>query len=120
MVASQSFFKSYTNAFKLLLFVVHQASIQNTMSLPQCCNRKLRPYTFRDEREKQIIVKTELCRKIQEGLPCEFGDRCNFAHSEEEIQLKTLQERHDAGLIDKETYCTRPCLDYVATGDWYV
>ena len=81
---------------------------------------KVKPYRFRDEPQKKIIVKTELCRAILEGKPCRFGSKCNFAHHENELKYKTLVERHDAGLIDKETYRTRPCLDHIMVGDWYV
>lgn len=79
---------------------------------------KVKPYRFRDEPQKKIIVKTELCRAILEGKPCRFGAKCNFAHDETELKYKTLVERHDAGLIDKETYRTRPCLDHIMVGDW--
>lgn len=78
---------------------------------------KVKPYRFRDEPQKKIIVKTELCRAILEGKPCRFGSKCNFAHHENELKYKTLVERHDAGLIDKETYRTRPCLDHIMVGD---
>ena len=37
--------------------------------------------------ELQVKYKTELCRNWQSGF-CEFGDKCFFAHSLEEIRDK--------------------------------
>lgn len=92
------------------------ASSSSSISSPS--RVKVKPYRFRDEPEKKIIVKTELCRAILEGKSCKFGDKCNFAHTEDELKFRTLLERHEAGLIDKDTYRTRPCLDQIMTGDW--
>ena len=64
--------------------------------------------------------RTEYCRFILNNEPCKFGALCNFAHSEDELQLKTLYERHDAGLLNKYTLRTRPCFDFISTGSWYV
>jgi len=67
---------------------------------------------------KKKLMKTEYCKFILNNEPCKFGNTCHFAHSESELQYKTLYERHDAGLLDKETMRTRPCFDFVATGSW--
>ncbi len=67
---------------------------------------------------KKNLVKTEFCKYIINNEVCKFGSFCNFAHSEEELNYKTLFERHDAGLLDKNTLRTRPCFDFVSTGSW--
>ena len=84
------------------------------------CILSVKPYKFRDDPEKRITVKTEMCRAILKGGKCPFHakGKCNFAHSEDELKYRTYFERHDHGLIDKETYRTSPCLDHVSTGDW--
>jgi hypothetical protein len=67
---------------------------------------------------KKNLVKTEFCKYIINNEVCKFGSFCNFAHSKEELNYKTLFERHDAGLLDKNTLRTRPCFDFVSTGSW--
>lgn len=75
----------------------------------------VRSQRFRDEPGKRSIVKTEMC----EAFPnCEFGSKCNYAHHESELKYRTILERHDEGLIDKETFRTRPCWAYITTGSW--
>jgi len=60
--------------------------------------------------------KTQLCKTFMAGKICRFGDGCHFAHGDEELQCKTLFEADKAGLLDKRTFCTRPCFDWVSTG----
>lgn len=33
-------------------------------------------------------VKTQMCRSIQNGIPCKFGSKCSFAHSKEELRVQ--------------------------------
>ena len=33
--------------------------------------------------------------------------------------MRKLRDLHDAGLVDLETFRTRPCLTWIATGSWY-
>ena len=75
--------------------------------------------SFRDVPEKKKLLKTEYCDKFPNVSACPHGDKCHFAHSEDELVLKTLLERRDAGVIkDIETYRTRPCFTFVSTGSW--
>jgi hypothetical protein len=73
---------------------------------------------FTPTNKKGNLMKTEFCKFILKNQRCKFGSLCNFAHSEREMNYKTLFARHDAGLLDKETLRTRPCFDFVATGSW--
>lgn len=66
------------------------------------------------------LVKTEFCHSFLHGGTCPFGLKCHFAHSVSELQLTKLKERAEEGLIDLETYRTRPCFHHVSTGCWYV
>jgi hypothetical protein len=63
-------------------------------------------------------VKTEMCTSIVRGNSCAFGIKCKYAHEIDELSLRTLVERDEAGLIDLMTFRTRPCLDHVMTGSW--
>ena len=75
---------------------------------------------FRDSPEKRKLIKTELCETFPNVHECPFGAMCNYAHNYKELALKTLKERYDNGLIDINTFRTRPCFTFIATGDWYV
>jgi hypothetical protein len=71
-----------------------------------------------DSTRKQRI-KTELCTHYASGKLCPFGDRCTYAHGEQELQMTNLMDLHRAGLVeDVETYRTKPCWTWVATGSW--
>jgi len=76
------------------------------------------PDDVKSARKSFFKKKIELCKNILLGNDCPFGDKCVFAHKEEELQLTTLKERHDAGLLDANTFRTRPCFDHVSTGSW--
>ena len=75
---------------------------------------------FRDNPEKRNFIKTELCGTFPHVEMCIYGrqNKCNFAHSYDELRLKTMFERSDVGMLDIATYRTRPCFDFIATGDW--
>jgi hypothetical protein len=79
---------------------------------------KTRSQRFRDDPEKKSSIKTEMCKFIILNQECEFGSKCNFAHDESELRCKTILERHEQGLIDKETFRTKPCLAHISTGSW--
>lgn len=46
--------------------------------------------SFQPKQDNQNKFKTELCRNLQSGY-CEFGSKCFFAHSLEELRNKSLQ-----------------------------
>jgi hypothetical protein len=72
-----------------------------------------------DDNNRKQRIKTELCMHYRRGNDCPFGDKCTYAHGEEELQLTRLMDMQRAGLIeDAETYRTKPCWTYVATGSW--
>ena len=46
--------------------------------------------------------KTEMCKKYMEGQTCPFGDKCNFAHGERQLQkFKALAEASLAESLKK-------------------
>ncbi|CAJ1942642.1 unnamed protein product [Cylindrotheca closterium] len=70
-----------------------------------------------DDPNRKQRIKTELCMHHRRGNDCPFGEKCTYAHGEEELQLTRLMDMQRAGLIeDAETYRTKPCWTYVATG----
>jgi len=70
------------------------------------------------ERKDKVPLKLEMCESVVKGVDCVFGAKCTFAHCESELQLRTLRERAEAGIVDIMTYRTRPCLYHVMTGGW--
>jgi hypothetical protein len=62
--------------------------------------------------------KTEFCKhylKWRDGgwveeFKCPYGAKCNFAHGENELTGKVVD--------NLDTYLRLPCFDHVATGDW--
>ncbi|KAL3822759.1 hypothetical protein ACHAXA_009633 [Cyclostephanos tholiformis] len=54
--------------------------------------------------------KTEMCRHMEAGGRCEFGERCTYAHSEQERKLLNPEEER------KDDQFQRPCLIMVSTG----
>jgi hypothetical protein len=69
-----------------------------------------------------MIFSHDLCilsQHYEKGNPCPFGANCTYAHGVEELQMTKLMDLQRAGLIDDvETYRTKPCLTFVATGSW--
>lgn len=71
-----------------------------------------------DMEVRKTRLKTEMCLHYSSGRTCPFGDKCTYAHGEEELQMTKLLDLSKAGLIDAETYRIKPCLTWVATGSW--
>lgn len=75
--------------------------------------------TIADDAARKQRVKTELCMHWSSGRVCPFGTHCTYAHGEAELVMTKLMDLQSAGLIeDAETYRTKPCLTWVATGSW--
>ena len=71
-----------------------------------------------DDLVRKTRIKTEMCMHYENGRPCPFGADCTYAHGEEELQMTKLLDLEQAGLIDVETYRTKPCFTWVMTGSW--
>mmetsp|Transcript_15068 Transcript_15068/g.22243 ORF Transcript_15068/g.22243 Transcript_15068/m.22243 type:complete len:658 (-) Transcript_15068:54-2027(-) len=69
------------------------------------------------ERRKLLKYKTELCRDFTKSGVCAFGDKCHYAHGENQLRRNRLLDLELAGLIDHRTHRVRPCFDWCATGD---
>jgi len=65
-------------------------------------------------------LKTEMCMHYENGTHCPFGSNCTYAHGEDELQMTKLMDLHRAGLVELDTYRTKPCLTWISTGSWYV
>jgi hypothetical protein len=76
------------------------------------------PQNLRGDPFRSAKVKTELCRNFFTEKGCPFGDKCNYAHGEEELKFTKLVDLERAGLIDIEIFRTHPCPTWVATGSW--
>lgn len=74
------------------------------------------PQNLRGDPFRSAKVKTELCRNFFTEKGCPFGDKCNYAHGEEELKFTKLVDLERAGLIDIEIFRTHPCPTWVATG----
>ena len=71
-----------------------------------------------DDIVRKTRIKTEMCFHYANGRPCPYGADCTYAHGEEELQMTKLVDLHHAGLIDVESFRTRPCFTWIATGSW--
>ena len=104
---------------------VRRRSPANTSAPPSSSSNKSRkshfsPQSEEDEAVRKTRIKTELCLHYINKTSCPFGSSCTYAHGEEELQLTKLMDLHRAGLVDFETYRTKPCLTWISTGSWYV
>jgi len=59
--------------------------------------------------------KTVMCENILRSRYCSHGKACKFAHSKQELRTETYAQANLWGLC-KNTYRSRPCFDFVATG----
>jgi Zinc finger C-x8-C-x5-C-x3-H type (and similar) len=73
-----------------------------------------------EDPQRKNRIKTEMCMHYVNNRPCPFGANCTYAHGEEELQMTKLLDLDKAGLVDLETFRTKPCLTWVMTGSWYV
>lgn len=78
------------------------------------------PQNLRGDPFRSAKVKTELCRYFNTPKGCVFGDKCNYAHGEQELKFNKLIDLEAAQLIDVEVFRTHPCFTWVATGAWWV
>lgn len=76
------------------------------------------PQNLRGDPFRSAKVKTELCRYFNTSKGCIFGDKCNYAHGEQELKFNKLIDLEMAGLVDVEVFRTHPCFTWVATGAW--
>ncbi|KAF9113060.1 hypothetical protein BGX27_002316 [Mortierella sp. AM989] len=53
-----------------------------------------------DSHRKSELYKTELCVSVSTGIPCKYGDNCQFAHNVQELQYVTRHPRY------KTQFCT--------------
>mmetsp|Transcript_7582 Transcript_7582/g.16395 ORF Transcript_7582/g.16395 Transcript_7582/m.16395 type:complete len:871 (-) Transcript_7582:200-2812(-) len=74
------------------------------------------PQNLRGDPFRSAKVKTELCRFYKTPKGCIFGDKCNYAHGENELKFNKLMDLETAGLVDVEVFMCHVCLTWVATG----
>ena len=64
---------------------------------------------FEEEKRKDPKYKTELCKSFMENNFCQYGNKCRFAHGEEELVVKTENINYKRKLCKSfynEGYCT--------------
>jgi len=74
------------------------------------------PQNLRGDPFRSAKVKTELCRHFNKEGGCPFGDKCNYAHGQEELKYKKLMDLEREGQTDIEIFRTHVCPTWVATG----
>eukprot|EP01082_Thalassiosira_pseudonana_P005817 g5683.t1 g5683 contig2:1056635-1058879(-) len=62
------------------------------------------PQNLRGDPFRSAKVKTELCRYFNSAKGCIFGDKCNYAHGEQELKFNKLMDLEVAGLVDVEVF----------------
>ena len=87
------------------------SSVSETQENPQ-------PQNLRGDPFRSAKVKTELCRFFNSPQGCAFGEKCNYAHGENELKFNKLAELEEAGLVDVEVFRCHVCFTWVATGSW--
>jgi hypothetical protein len=78
----------------------------------------LAPQNLRGDPFRRAKVKTELCLHFKRGRICPFGDKCNYAHGQDELKYTTLMDMERAGLADAKSYRCLPCFSWISTGAW--
>lgn len=76
------------------------------------------PQNLRGDPFRSAKVKTELCRFFNTEKGCVYGDKCNYAHGEQELKFNKLMDLERAGLVDVEVFRCHVCFTWVATGAW--
>jgi hypothetical protein len=76
------------------------------------------PQNLRGDPFRSAKVKTELCKFFNTEVGCKFGDKCNYAHGEQELKFNKLMDLERAGLVDVEVFRCHVCFTWVATGSW--
>ena len=76
------------------------------------------PQNLRGDPFRSAKVKTELCRYYKTPKGCIFGDKCNYAHGEEDLKFNKLMDLEAAGLLDVEVFRCHACPTWIATGAW--
>lgn len=93
---------------------------ENTPREDQLNLRGVLPQNLRGDPFRTAKVKTEMCRDYNKPGGCRFGDKCNYAHGEDQLKNQKLMDLAAAGLVDVEVYRTHVCVSWLATGAWYV
>ena len=55
---------------------------------PKLKKNALEEVDFEEEKKKDPKYKTELCKSFMENHFCQYGNKCRFAHGEEELVIK--------------------------------
>ena len=87
------------------------STVSETQENPQ-------PQNLRGDPFRSAKVKTELCRFFNSSKGCAFGEKCNYAHGENELKFNKLADLEEAGLVDVEVFRCHVCFTWVATGTW--
>jgi hypothetical protein len=67
--------------------------------------------------EEQSLKRTKMCTSVELGTPCPHGDKCNFAHSDEELVVKNCKYGgschfvvYENGKIENNSHNDKICL----------
>ena len=61
-------------------------------------------FSIQNFRDMSKIEKTKMCASISEGRQCLYGEKCKFAHSDQELKKRPQ--------VDQSKFKTRVCLNY--------
>ena len=95
---------------KLPAFDKSSLGLDKNFSLDKshCTPRSEKGPSFSPSADKRVILyKTELCRSLTDDGFCKYGNRCQFAHSAEELRPVPRHPR----------YKTELCLSYLEGGE---
>lgn len=72
---------------------MNKSFTQNPKALSSKHGESRPGYQFKDSKLDQVPkFKTQICRNLQSGY-CEFGSKCMFAHSVEELQDRSIYQQ---------------------------